>query len=343
MKTAFYNECGKGVEKFTDIEMKFKAVASEIFAVSSFCDYIMKQGFAQTATLENLDRHAELRGITRKRSSLARGELTFSLSEESNKDVTVPKGTICSVKGLPYIQFATDADAVIKAGSLNATVGATALKPGSEFNVNRGDVTVIVNPPEYVSEVYNNSYFIGGCDEENDESLRERLLASYSVKNNGVNPQSIRGMILENEDVLDASVHPTDNYTIAVCLKTRNWEISGELMAEIENMLGFATVCGVQIEFIEAEPKPFFVGVDAEIINGYNRDTIEAEIKKRIKRYCSNCKIGKSLSISELTAVLQGIDGAEHFDVFARTLEGPLNCGTNEFLYLEAVEAAVHE
>ena len=83
MKIEFAGEKGEAVKELSDIEARFKAVASEIYSVSAYGDYIMKQSFPQTATGEFLDRHAELRSITRKTASYAKGAITVYRTESS--------------------------------------------------------------------------------------------------------------------------------------------------------------------------------------------------------------------------------------------------------------------
>ena len=46
-------------------------VASEIYSVCAYGDYIFRQGFPQTATGAYLDKHAQLRSITRKKAARA--------------------------------------------------------------------------------------------------------------------------------------------------------------------------------------------------------------------------------------------------------------------------------
>ena len=97
MKIEFAGEKGEAVKELSDIEARFKAVASEIYSVSAYGDYIMKQSFPQTATSEFLDRHAELRSITRKTASYAKGAITVYRTESSiGSTVSIPKGTIFS-------------------------------------------------------------------------------------------------------------------------------------------------------------------------------------------------------------------------------------------------------
>ncbi len=52
MKAAFQQEKGEAVADLSDLELRFKAVASEIYSVCAYGDYIFRQGFPQN-TLQN--------------------------------------------------------------------------------------------------------------------------------------------------------------------------------------------------------------------------------------------------------------------------------------------------
>lgn len=338
MKNAFYNECGKSVENYSDVDMRFKAVASEIFSVTSFGDYILKQGFPQTAKGKYLDRHAQLRGIKRKKAAFAKGVLTFYLSEKNQQNVVIPKGTICSSKDLPYIQFSTDSEATILKDELEVSVSATALKTGGDYNLEENEITVIVNPPQYVSSVKNKESFNGGFDEESDESFRERILSSYSAISNGINAQSIRETLTSIEDVLDAVAFPAEDGVLNVCLKTQYNTISEDTMMDAISMLGFATSCGVSIDFISAKQKDYNVRVYIKILPGYDENKIKLEVEKRVKRFCNNGKIGETVYASEISSLLYGIEGTQSFEVnLEGAAQGDITCSKTEYPYLSSV------
>lgn len=343
MKTAFYNECGKSVSDYSEIDMKFKAVASEIFAVSAFGDYILKQGFVQTANGPSLDRHALLRGITRKKADYAKGFITFRLSEESDREVVIPKGTVCSAKGLPYIQFATQEDAIIVPGELFTAASVQALKTGEEYNCKAYSVCIMVNPPQYVYCAENEDAFTGGCDDECDESLRERILSSYSALNNGINAQSVRETLLTLDDALDACVMPNDNGEMIVCIRTKDGVISENLKKSAERLLGVSAFCGASLEFKAAVQKRFTVNIIAKVLSGYDKKQIENELKNKIRRYCAKRKIGVNISESELSAALCETEGVLHFDISMKAQSGAMNCGTHEYLELVDTTVALYE
>ncbi len=344
MKNAFYDECGKSVDNFSDVDMRFKAVASEIFAVSSFGDYILKQGFPQTASGNYLDRHAQLRGITRKQPSYAKGKLTFTLIKKHSQSIVIPAGTVCASNKLPYIQFATDKDVTVRPNISTITVDATALKCGSDYNVDEKEITIIVNPPQYVIGVTNKNPFLGGFDEEGDESLRKRILSSYNAKSSGINSRSIRESLLTLDRVLDATVFPDETGKLNVCIKTANEYIADYEKEEIAELLGFTAFYDIPLNFISAERKTFVVTVEAKIFSEYDANKIKAEIEKRIKKFCNNGKIGESLSVSGIASSLYGIDGIEHFNVSASdSVEGVINCKKTEYVDLLAVGVSIYE
>ncbi len=110
MKTAFCREKGEAVKNLSDLEARFKAVAAEIYSVCVYGDFIIRQSFPQTASGTYLDRHAQLRKISRKEPSYAEGRIILSRTENSTGTVlSVPKGTVFSVSDRPFIQFATTA------------------------------------------------------------------------------------------------------------------------------------------------------------------------------------------------------------------------------------------
>lgn len=344
MKTAFQEEKGEVVKDLSDLEMRFKAVASEIYSVVAYGDYVLKQGFPQTATGEYLERHGELRGITRKTASPATGTLTFSLAEPTDKVVIIPAGTVCSVAGKPFIQFATDKAYGVVIGELTARVPATALKSGDEYNAEADTITEIVNPPALIASVTNLEPFTGGCDPESDEALRERIVSSYGNGRDMLSAAGVRNILLSIEDVTDATVWAEPDYVMHVCLKTKKGTVNNILKNQIKDMLGFAALASVEIVFTAASEQPFYVFAEAKIYSGYDETTIINAVKERITQFCSSEKIGQNYSESAAAAACAGIEGLEYVNVFFGSEDsGPVACGAESYLKLGGVEVTAHE
>lgn len=345
MKTAFCREKGEAVKNLSDLEARFKAVACEIYSVSAYGDFIMKQSFPQTASGEYLDRHAALRKITRKTPAYASGNITVSRTENSlGTALTIPKGTVFSVSDRPFIQFASTAAVNISANNDSAVVSVKALKTGSEYNIAPDVPLTAVNPPAHLASAVSKTEFTGGCDQESDEALRERVLNSYSSRKNAVSASAVRETLLTLDDVTDAVVSAGENRTVKVCLKTKSGTISSTLKNQVTDMLGFAALCGAKLEFIAAKEQPLGVTAEIKILSGYNPDKIKSMVKEKIAAFCSNEKIGQNYSESAIAAYCSGIDGVEYINIFLGTdSTGAAACESTGYLKLQKTEVYTYE
>lgn len=346
METEFFDECGEYASDYSDIELRFRAVASEIYAAHTTADFALKQAFVQTATGNYLDMHAEMRSITRKTAATATGVLTFYLPQELETDTDIPSGTVCSVKDDPLLQFTTEEAAVIPAGSLSVQVPASALAQGAQFNVPAGSVTVMVNPPEYVSEVKNESAFTGGCDEETDEALRSRIIDSYSKVSNGVNAKSLEEMILTIESIKDASVamDPQQN-TLTVWLRTLSGEYpEADVLEEIAQKLGILDICAVQYSISLAQESAFSVYAAVRAQSGTDSESLKTEVESIIKEVCSAERIGETVEASSIAAAVYAADGVSSAEIaVSPSYEGVVACGAGEYLVLNELQVDVYE
>lgn len=347
METQFYNECGEYAKEYSEVELRIKAVASEIYAAYTASDYALKQAFVQTATGEYLDRHAQMRGITRKTASLAKGKLAFFLAEALDEDVEIPKGTICSVKDNPLIQFSTNITAYILAGDTGVSIEATALSTGEAFNAPENSVTVMVNPPEYVFSVTNQKAFSGGSDPETDESLRQRIIDSYgSALSNGVNAKSMEEQILSIDEIKDCSIcYDSEKSVLNVWLRTASDEpLYSDMKEEIKDILGVLDICNVDYELTLAVKSEFSVFAAVKAARGADGEKLIEDVKNAIREACSGQKIGTSINLSSVTTAVLGIENVQFAEISAQpSYEGVIPCGSGDYLYLNDVQVEIYE
>lgn len=130
--------------------------------------------FPQWATGRWLNLHAGNIGMRRREAIKAKGEATFTGIASSY----IPEGTIVSTMAegeeSPKRYKTTERGQLDDEGS--ATVKIEALEPGQESNAAVGRITYIENPPRGIETVTNQEEVSGGFDEEDDETLRTRLL-----------------------------------------------------------------------------------------------------------------------------------------------------------------------
>ena len=185
MLETFEKKTGFAMEDTADLAVRLYAAAAEIQALSSDADGALTLSFPQSAAGKYLDYHGQLRGITRKSGHKAGGILRFKIDSARAEPLRVPAGTVCTTAGL--VRFVTTEDALIRAGALYADAAAEAEIVGTAGNVPAERITNMTRAPVGVTGVTNPAAFAGGSGEEDDESLRERILDSFIRLPNGAN------------------------------------------------------------------------------------------------------------------------------------------------------------
>ena len=342
MKTKYFESCGDTVENDSDLDIRFKAVASELFSLSCYGDFILKQAFPQNATGEYLEAHAALRGISRKTPSKAEGEITFYILEEAQSSVEIPSGVICSAKGKPYIQFETLEAGAIPAGGTECTVSARAVEAGSQFNCEAGEVCIMVNAPAGVTGAINASAFSGGSNAEGDASLRRRVCSSYSIPQAGVSCASIREVLLGCDEILDCKGSFEDE-TYTVIVKTRNQSVSPELEAEIKRLIIGSEAFAFAVETEAAQSVPFDLVLSVTGAVG-DSEELAAEAERAVRDLCSNLEIDASLSLSKTGFSVSSALGTGYCEVSSESAaEGTVYPDINTYLELNGVRVIINE
>ena len=113
MKERYEQESGFEVDEASDIAIRLKVLAGEIYNMQTTLDWTKRQMFAATATSENLDNLAAQRGLTRKAAVKATGQITFRLSETLNYAVPIPRGTVVATDDEIPVRFVTTEDGEI--------------------------------------------------------------------------------------------------------------------------------------------------------------------------------------------------------------------------------------
>lgn len=116
-------------------------------------------------------------GIERKSASRSYGYVTFSIKTPLSMDYTIPEGTRLLNRKTGYTYVTTD-DATISVGETTVTAYAVAVIPGEESNCATGTITAFDVEQRLRTDlrVVNHTPFVGGANQENDESYRDRIL-----------------------------------------------------------------------------------------------------------------------------------------------------------------------
>ena len=124
LKADMAQRAGFVPEDGCDLAVRLWAAAAQIQALEIQADWVLDQSFPQTAEGVYLDRHADMRGLTRLPASKAVGVLRFYVESAPAGELRVPAWTVCmSADGT---RFQTTEEAVLTPELLYADAPAEA-------------------------------------------------------------------------------------------------------------------------------------------------------------------------------------------------------------------------
>ena len=154
----------------SNLNVLARVLAGAGHGLYDFIDFAKDQVLVDSAEAEMLDRHGAVWGIVRTAATFAGG--TVQLTGADGK--IVPAGTL--MQRPDGVDYTTDAEVTLLAGA--ASVAVTASKAGLAGNAAAGASLALVSPIAGVdsSVTVSAGGLTGGADEEDDSSLRTRIL-----------------------------------------------------------------------------------------------------------------------------------------------------------------------
>ena len=313
MQDRFQELAGFPADDASDIGIRLKVLAGELFSACTNLDWLKRQVFPQTAQGIQLDYHAQQRGIQRKSAVRSQGTLEFSREAAQLYDVTIPEGTVCAVSQEEGLRFVTTRKGILKAGDFSVSVPAASEEGGAQANAAAETIKVLVTPPPGVTAVTNRDAFTGGADGESDEELRERVLESCRNIPNGTNSAFYREFALQYEGVYSAAVSPRarGTGTVDVYVASRGDVPGGEVITQIQNDLNALKEINVDVQVKGAEK----VSVDIILYlvpkAGYDYSELKLLAEQALRDYMGGLSIGESVYMTRAAAVVYGVEGVE--------------------------------
>ena len=149
MQDRFQELAGFPADDASDIGIRLKVLAGELFSACTNLDWLKRQA----AQGIQLDYHAQQRGIQRKSAVRSQGTLEFSREAALLYDVTIPEGTVCAVSQEEGLRFVTTRKGILKAGDFSVSVPAASEEGGAQANAAAETIKVLVTPPPGVTAV----------------------------------------------------------------------------------------------------------------------------------------------------------------------------------------------
>lgn len=190
------------ITRFSVLGIFAKTWAGMAYLHDSFLDWIARQGVPWTATDEQLEGWANLKGITRKPATAASGMVCFQATAGS----ILPAGTSLSMRDLGT---ATTTRAATADATGQVTAPAIMTTSGAVGNIPL-DTTVSLTSPILGIQSNGNvaSAFTGGADIESVDDFRGRMLTAYQTGGKNGNARDYTDWALAVPGVTRAWVTP---------------------------------------------------------------------------------------------------------------------------------------
>lgn len=317
MLTDFTARTGMEVPTSGDLAVRLYAVAAQIYSLQVQTDWVARQCFPQTALGEYLDRHAQLRGLSRHKKACAEGMLRFGVEGPLDTDLVIPEGSICMTAGL--IRFQTTEEGTLPAGEVWVEVPARAVESGSMGNVSAGTVLSMAVAPVGAAWVTNPEAFAGGTDEETDEALRERVLETFRRLPNGANAAFYEQGARSFEQVAAAAVLPRNRGigTVDVVIATHAGFPDEELIGQVQAWFEERREIAVDVQVLAPEEKNMDVSVRVKAKANYDGEAVRREVSDKLTNWFNGERLGQNVLLAHLNQVIYTIDGVENYVIDA--------------------------
>jgi phage-related baseplate assembly protein len=267
-----------------------------------------KQNTLKYAYGEYLDNKAAEKGVERKTAKAATVNVKFSLEAARSSSTLIPKGT--RVSNDSDIYFETQNSEEIAAGNTDIVISCVCTEAGTlGNNIQIGEITTLVDPVAYISEVVNTTISTGGTDEEDDDSLRERVfLAPSSYTTTGSADAYIYHCKLFSNDIADViATSDVGSAVVNIIVLLKNGVIPEEkLITQLQEYLNGDSIKTLTDKVVVAAPsvKKYDINL-TYYINKSERSKallIKKNVEKAIDEYIlwQNSKIGRDINPDKL-------------------------------------------
>ena len=318
-----------------DLAVRLYAAAAELQALDIQGEWVLDQSFPQTAQGVYLDYHAQMRGIARTEATKAVGTLRFSVEQAGGRRARAggggrrarpprpppPPGTVCMTAD--EVRFQTTADAVLAAEELSVDVMAEALEPGRSGNAATGTIQILTACPVGITGCTNPAPFTGGSDQEDDESLRSRILESYQRLPNGANAAWYEQTAMGHSGVAAARAvgRARGIGTVDVYIATEAGLPGAELLQEVQADLQERREIAVDVQAKAPAAVEIDVSAELAVREGAEFSTVKAAAEQALAGFFSGRRLGKAGLLAELGDLLYHVEGVENYRLSVPTAD----------------------
>lgn len=302
MKDEYEAQTNAPFNEESDIAIRFRVLAGEIFNVQTSLEWLKRQMFSATASGEYLDYLAAQRGLKRKEAKKSHGTIDFKITQSKSHVIVIPKGAVVATTDSEPVRFVTTEHGSIPVGNLGVTINAEAEKAGKNGNIGSNKAIVPVSVPAEIEFVTNSQRYSGGVDMESDDELRERIKASYLNQSNGTNKAYYEQLALSVEGITKAGVvaqaRGTGTVNVYVC--NRDSESGDAAVAAAQALMDTGRELNVDVKVCKAQVVNYGLDIIIWAKSGYGTSEARSMCAQAFRNYIHSLPVGGRVYLSEL-------------------------------------------
>lgn len=283
-----------------------------------------KQNLLSYANIDNLEHIGEPLGVTKLLANSAKTTLKFSVEIPLEFDFRIPKGTEVETKDGLFI-FQTTSDVILKAGKISVEVESvceTAGAAGNNYII--GSINNLITPLSYISTVENTTLSSGGADDEDADSLRERIRQAPEKFSNAGSRGAYRYHTLSaHQSITDVAITSPAAGIVAIYLLTKDGNPTEEIIKNVQNYLSDDKIRPLTdcVKVYSSEKVDFEVKAKIYLYKDSDADSVIKTIESKMDEYKVSLseKLGKDIIQSQIISILNSVYG-----VFKVVLETPI-------------------
>lgn len=301
---------------------------SNALALAEICQFILpealKQILPEWAYGSFLDGHATTRNMKRRAAVAANGFLTITAG---NKDITVPAGSLfatASINDIPSVDYQTLADVTIPANE-SAQVAIQCTQEGLVGNTPAGTIVLVSSKITGIAAVINEANIMGGTEEEDDETLRERIIEYDRTQGDSFvgNIADYRRWATSVDGVGSVTVIPANDDTglVTIIATDMNGDPATQSLCEkVYNYIMKPDEPGARLAPVNAflrvkapDTIPIGIMVTVELEAGASLEDVKAEFMSQIALYLSVAMDEGEVKYTQVAATLSSIPGVNDY------------------------------
>ena len=319
MAEQFKEESGYDADNASDIGIRMRVLAGQIYSANKQLNQIWKQAFPDTASGEYLDYHAYQRGMERREATAAAGTVVFTLAEAQPDDIELEKGTVVATGNFSdSIKFTLEESLFMTPGDLSVSLPVKAVETGTAGNIPAGAIKVIEANISAPLSVTNEESFTGGTVRESDESLRKRIVEAYQRPVMDANENYFKSAAMSFDEIISAAVIPKarGTGTVDIAVETADRRLPSALVSKLNSVFRNNHEFGCDVAIVKPEYTATDITGDIMVKNGFSAEEILAECENIIREKLDSLCVGDGLIIAELYHMIMGVEGVKNVSIF---------------------------